>query len=494
MNSHISNGGWGLFCDRFLLMKSILFKGGTVVTSVAKHRVDVLVKDGKIAEVGENLSVVGVEDSGSGEGGENSKSWDGENSQAFQIIDCSGKFILPGAIDVHVHLRDPGQTDKEDFESGTRAASAGGVTTVCDMPNNLVPITSREELERKRAIASSKVVVNCEFYMGAMYDSHLNHTNIDEYLASDAIALKVYMGSSTGDLLVDRKEWLEEIFEKAAQANRLVCVHAEDEALMREHLDEWGGAENLPNDPTVHPKIRDDEVAYRAVKEALHLSKKYGTRLHICHLSTQREIEEIRAFKSDLVSFEVTPHHLFLTEADLVTQGNFAKMNPPLRTEENRRALMDAVKEGLADMVATDHAAHTMAEKRQPYPKAPSGVPGLETMLPLLLNEVNQGELTLEDVVRVTSEGPSRVFGFSDQESGSRRGSCPRRGKIEVGMSADLVVVDMELEQVVENGGPGARFTKCGWSAFSGRKLKGWPVLTVVNGEIVFGKSAKVVM
>jgi dihydroorotase len=427
------------------MLPTTLIQGGTIVSSQGQQKMDVLIKDGKIAEVGEGLSTDGVE----------------------EVIEASGKFVLPGAIDVHVHLRTPGNEDKEDFGTGTQSAAAGGVTTVLDMPNNTPAVTSVEVLnDKKKLIEDMGSHVNYGLYMGA------TSTNIDEYLNSDAIALKVYMGSSTGDLLVDKEEWLREIFEKAGKAGRLVCVHAEDEALMSEHAAEYEGQD----DPTVHNKIRDEEVALRAVERAIKLAHEYGTRLHVCHVSTQKELELLKENASDKLSFEVTPHHLFLDEGALAFKGNFAKMNPPLRSIENGQALLKGIKEGDVDMVSTDHAPHLMSEKEQPYTKAPSGVPGLETAVPLLLNAVNEGSLDLEDVVRVTSEGPAGVFGL---ESG-----------MAVGADANVMIVDMDLEQTVANGEAGARFSKCGWSVFDGMTLKGWPVLTFVNGQKVYENEA----
>ncbi len=401
-------------------MSALLLKHGMVVTADGKRQEDVLVGEGEPTET----------------------------------IDCSEKFILPGVVDVHVHFREPGGEQKEDFESGTMAAAAGGVTMVLDMPNNSPAVTSRETLAAKRALIKDKAAVNYGLFMGATAD------NMDEFLTSDAIALKLYVGSSTGDLLVDDKENLEIIFEKMAAADRLLCVHAEDEALIREHATQFEGQD----DPTVHPKIRDEEVEYRSVKMALHLAKKHGTRLHICHLSTARGLREFEEFKSDRITCEVTPHHLFLDESELERQGNFAKMNPPLRAEESCAALMAGIQSGLVNMVATDHAPHTRDEKEQGYAKAPAGVPGVETMLPLLLDAVNHGVLTLEDVVRVTHDEPKRVFGLNLKD-------C-------------WTVVDMDLDQMVENGGVGAQYTKCGWSPFDGRSLKGWPIMTIVNGEV----------
>ena len=419
------------------------------MTSNGKMLQDVRVEEGKIVEIGSDLKVN-----------------DGE-----EVIDCTGKFILPGVIDVHVHLREPGGEHKEDFESGTKAASAGGVTMVLDMPNNSPAVISQKALEEKRALVNDKAQVDYDLYMGATFDPKTGKTNVGEFLKSDAVALKIYVGSSTGNLLVHQKEALEEIFEKVAEADRLICVHAEDEALIKEHMAQFEGED----DPIIHAQIRDDEVAYRAVKLVLHLAKKHGTRLHIAHLSTTKELREFEEFKSDRISCEVTPHHLFLNQLELREQGNFAKMNPPLRTEEDQAALMEGLRSGLVNMVATDHAPHTKEEKEKGYWEAPAGVPGLETMLPLLLDAVNHGELELEDVVRVTSEEPARVF---ELEIG-----------LEKGKAANFTVVDMDLVQTVENGGSGARYTKCGWSPFAGHKLKGWPVMTVVKGEIVFGEA-----
>ncbi|MDP2624700.1 MAG: dihydroorotase [Candidatus Peregrinibacteria bacterium] len=429
-------------------MKTLL-KNATLVTLRGQQKADLLIdnEEGRLIEISDSISEEGVE----------------------TVIDCTGKHVLPGVIDPHVHLRVPGAEQKEDWDTGTAAAAAGGVTTILDMPNNSPAVTTREILNKKRELVEGKSCVDYGLYMGATVDQATGQTNVDEYLASDAVALKIYMGSSTGDLLVHKHEWVDQIFEKAAEAGRIVCVHAEDEALIRENSLKYTN-----DDPTVHPKIRDDEVAHRAVKAALEMAQKHGSRLHICHLSTKRGLDEFVKFKSDRISCEVTPHHVFLDQSELVKQGNFAKMNPPLRLPEDNAALIEGIKSGVVNMVATDHAPHLPEEKEQSYSKAPAGVPGLETSLPLLLDAVNRGEFELKDVVRVTSEEPARVFGLKN------------KGRLDVGMDADLVVVDMSLEQVVENGGPGARFTKCGWSAFAGRTLKGWPVMTFVRGVLAY--------
>jgi len=425
-------------------MNSLLFKNGTLVTPKGKQREDLLVKDGKIVEMGEGISEEGA-----------------------KVVDCTGKFVLPGLIDVHVHLREPGGEEKEDFASGTAAAKAGGVTFVLDMPNNSPATISCTALNRKRELVADKAQVGFDLYMGATINDD-GTTNVDEFLESEAIAYKIYVGSSTGNLLVSQKEALEEIFEKVAAEGRLICVHAEDEAIIQANMKQFKGE----NDPMIHGRIRSEAAAYEATKMVLHLARKYEARLHICHLSTKRELDEFAAFKSDRISCEVAPHHLFLTEMELGKQGNFAKMNPPLRKEKDNKALLEGLRNGLVNIVATDHAPHLKSEKEQDYGDAPAGVPGLETMLPLLLNAVNQGELTLEDIVRLTGEEPARLFELTG------------KGRLEIGADADLVVVDMDEERVVENGGPGAEFTKCGWTPFAGQKLKGWPIMTIVKGEL----------
>jgi dihydroorotase len=430
-------------------MKILLLKQGTVVSSKEQKRVDLLIKDGKIVEMAEEILEEGVD----------------------EVVDCLGKFILPGVIDPHVHFRTPGHEHKEDWNSGTAAAVAGGVTTVLDMPNNNPAVTTREILKAKRELLQGKSRVNYGLYMGGTMISETGETNIDEYVNSDAIGLKVYMGSSTGSLLADRLEVLETIFSEASNAGRMVCVHAEDEVLMKEREKMFEGQD----DPSIHAEIRNEEVATRAVKVALDLAKQYGTRLHVCHMSTAGELKLLEAARKDGVDVtcEVSPHHLFADKSELKKQGTYARMNPPLRSAENLSALMEGIRSGAVNMIATDHAPHTHEEKDQNYWKAPSGVPGVETALPLMLDAVSREELQLEDLVRVMCEGPADRFELKG------------KGKLEVGMDADVTVVDMGLEQMVENGGPGARFTKVQWSLFKGRSLKGWPVMTIVNGEIL---------
>lgn len=421
-------------------MASLLFQDGILMTARGPLPLDLLVQNGQIVDMAKDMPVEGVD----------------------EVVDASEHFVLPGLIDGHVHLRTPGEEQKEDWTTGGRAALAGGVTTVLDMPNNHPPIISRETLMKKRALVQPVALTHYDLYMGATAD------NVEEFLKSDAVALKVYMGSSTGSLLVDAPQVLEEIFKRVGTTDRLICVHAEDQAVLAEAMERHGGEDH----PRLHSKLRPPEAALKAVEHALKWATQYHTRLHVCHVSTAAEVELLKRFKSERISSEVTPHHLFLDESALEDLGNGAKVNPPLRSLVDNVALLAALASGDIDVVATDHAPHLLAEKHQPYAKAPSGVPGLETCLPLLLNAVNLGQLSLQDVVRVMCTRPSQIFNLGD------------RGSLDIGQKADLVMVDMNLEKTVKNGGPGAHYTKPQWSPFVGRSLKGWPVMTVVEGKI----------
>lgn len=376
--------------------------------------------------------------------------------------DCTGLFILPGAIDMHVHFRDPGFTEKEDFETGSAAALASGVTTVIDMPNTNPPTTTREALSEKRKIAAAKSHVNYGFYFG------FTGNNLDEIKNAKNIAgVKVFTAASNNNLFVQDHHRIEELFE----LGKLVVIHAEKESIIRENAAKYPN----PQDPRLHSLIRSPRAAYEEVKEILHCAKKCSGRVHITHVSTKEEVSELRKFRGPLVSADCTPHHLYLTEKTYDERGNFVKVNPPLRKEEDRQALFQALREGILQAVATDHAPHLKKEKEKSYSQVPSGVPGLETLLPLLLDSVNHGEFNLEQVAVFTAGNPAKILGIQN------------KGKIEVGYDADLVILDMQKKLEV---GANGFFTKCGWSPFSGWRLQGWPVMTVVGGVIGFENGA----
>ncbi len=345
-----------------------------------------------------------------------------------EVIDGTGKFLLPGAIDAHVHFRDPGAPDKEDFESGTRAALAGGVTMVLDMPNTNPATITVEALEAKHAIARAKSQTHYGLFFGATRD------NLEEFRrAENIVGVKIYMGSSTGNLLLDDPLMWEEFFRVAKEKNLPVVVHAETEAMIREGK-------------------RDCECARMATEAAIALREKVGNRLHIAHVSCKEELALIRAHKVPELTCEVTPHHLIFTEED--RKGAFLKMNPPLRSSADREALWEGLRDGTIDCVATDHAPHTIEEKQKPMEEAPAGVPGVEFMLPLMLTAVNEGKISLERLVQVTSENPARVFGL--HQTGH-------------------VLVDLNLEKTLSQ--EDIR-SKCGWSPYLGHKIKGFPLKT----------------
>lgn len=415
-------------------MADIIVRNAKIVTSTTVIEGDLAIEGGKISGIG---SV---------------------SQNAKREIDSSGKFLLPGVIDIHVHFRDPGFPEKGDFSTESAAAASGGVTTILDMPNTSPPTLTIETLEEKRNIAAAKSLVNYGFFMGLSSD---NLREIEK--AKNIAGVKVYMGSSTGNLLIQDTNIIEKLFE----LGRLVIVHAEDESIIRENEKKFRES----NDPRIHSLIRDHRSGYEAVKAVLHLAKKYEARIHITHLSSKEEVEEVEKFKSEKVGCDVTPHHLALTTAYYEKLGNYVKVNPPLRDPEDRQTLWKALKSGIIDIVASDHAPHTKKEKESGYWNAPAGVPGVQTLLPFLLDSVEHGELSLQQVVKITAENPAKLFGISG------------KGRIEVGYDADLILVDMEKEREVTEE---ILLSKCGWSPFRGFTFRGWPAVTMVNGKVLY--------
>lgn len=454
---------------KLLCMSSydLILKNGTLVTPSGLHKTDISFLGSKIAKIGASENI----NRHTTKGGASSENINRHTTSPEIIKDCTGLFILPGAIDMHVHFRDPGSPEKEDFATGGVAALAGGITTVVDMPNTSPPTITAEAFKEKQKLAAQKSLVHTYLYMGFTGD------NIEEIKkVKDKIAgVKVYLGSSMGDLLLKDHAKLEELFKLGV----FVIVHAEDEVIIQKNIVQYKNEQ----DPAIHSVIRSRAAAYEGTKFVLHLAKKHDARVHITHVTTKEEIEELRKFMprsagkaaSDIagqhskITADVTPHHLFLTEAAYAQQGNFVKVNPPLRTKEDCETLWEALRDGTVQVVATDHAPHTKAEKMLDYWHAPAGVPGVETMLPLLLDAVNHGMCSLEDVSKFISANPARILGLS------------HKGRLEEGLDADVTVIDMEQERVV---GAGGYKTKCGWSPFEGRKLKGWPVMTVVGGKV----------
>ncbi|MBN1645814.1 dihydroorotase [Candidatus Woesearchaeota archaeon] len=373
-----------------------------------------------------------------------------------RIIDVSEKMVIPGLIDAHVHFRDPGATNKEDFHTGSMAAAAGGVTTVLDMPNTNPAVTRQQDVDEKIRIAAEKSLVNYGIYVAATPHNIETLNKI-----SNVCAVKAFLGATTGNILLDNPSDFARLMETA---ERLVVVHAENEPLLRHYARLYGTTK-------LHHKIRPNLAAYMATVMAVSTAQYYRKRLHIAHVSTKEEIDFLRKKKDESITCEACPHHLFLNSNFFTSKGNFGKMNPPLRSDRDVQALWDGIKEGIIDMISTDHAPHTIDEKAQEYDKAPAGVPGVQDRLTLLLNEVNKGVLELADLVRLCCTNPAKIFNIK------------KRGELKEGNYADIVVVDMKKESRILNS---KALSKCKWTPYHNTKTKGWPFMTIVNGRIVF--------
>lgn len=381
-------------------------------------------------------------------------------SDSDEIIDGTGLLIMPALIDPHVHFRTPGLEHKENWLSASKAAIRGGITTVFDMPNTVPASITLDKIRDKKQLIDSQLEVagiplRYNLYLGA---DKLHFAEI-ERAKEDVIGLKIFMGSSTGDLVMDDEESLEAAFQLAAENDILVAVHAEDEALLKERK---AACKDL-SFPRLHSHIRSHEVAYLATKKAIELAKKYGARLYLLHIGTRQEVELIAAAKKEGVKVfaETTPHHLFLTEEAYDTLGSKVQMNPPLRTADDVDALWKGIREGVIDTIGSDHAPHTLTEKDQPYGLCPSGIPGVETTLPLLLNAVHEGRLKLSDIIRLMLTRVETIFRLEPND--------------------DVVLVDLEKTKMLKNE---ELATKCGWSPYAGRELKGWPVTTILKGKV----------
>jgi dihydroorotase len=382
-------------------------------------------------------------------------------SETEEKLSAQGLTIFPGLIDPHVHFRTPGMEHKEDWRTAARAALQGGYTTVFDMPNTIPPTVTAELLAEKKALidaqlAEAGVPLRYELYFGA----DKNHLSEIHRIRDGVVGIKVFMGCSTGNLVIDDDESLHAVFAIAASQNLVVAVHAEDEEMIKSRKREFADSARQYCD---HSRIRDVDVAARAVAKAISLAEIYSARLYLLHTSSKDEIALVRrAKKAGLPVFaETTPHHLFLNETAYATLQGRAVVNPPLRTEENRQALWDAVRDGTIDTIGSDHAPHQMSEKALPYGQCPSGMPGIETTLPLLLTAYHDGLLSLERIVSLTHDRPRDIFGLS-----------PNEDRVLVDLNAIKMVDEKDLK------------TKCGWSSFAGMVLRGWPKYVILRDQL----------
>ena len=379
-------------------------------------------------------------------------------SSADLVIEAAGLTTMPGVVDDQVHFREPGMTHKEDLTSGSLACAAGGVTTFLEMPNTIPNATTRELLEWKYRRASEVSRVNFGFYIGA------TESNVAELKAAENVpGIKIFIGSSTGDLLVDSQAALERIF---AETTLPICAHCEDETTVRANRAALGDDLTLAD----HSRIRNVEVAVRATTRATDLARRHQHRFHVLHVSSAAELP-LLLDADPYVTAEVCPHHLFFSPADYARLGTLVQMNPPVKSLADTKLLWDALCRGRIQVIATDHAPHTLEEKQAAYPKSPSGLPAVENSLALMLDQVHQGRCTLTQVASWMSDAPARVWGLVG------------KGRIEVGYDADLVLVDLGLKKTIENE---KQFTRSRWSPWAGQSLTGWPVRTLVGGRTVF--------
>ena len=413
----------------------LLLTNGTVWTPGGPAETSVGVRDGRIAAIG-------------------------EPGDAGATIDCAGLTILPGVVDSQVHFREPGLEHKEDLESGSRAAVLGGVTALFEMPNTRPNTDSAEALDYKLARARDRMWCDHAFYIGAT-SANADQLKDLERLPG-AAGVKIFMGASTGDLLVSEDSELARVL---ASGRRRVAIHAEDEPRMLARLDE-----RVPGDPASHPVWRDDESAILATRRILVLARAARRPIHVLHITTPAELELLAANR-DIATCEVTPQHLTLAgEEAYPAIGTYAQMNPPIRSAAHRAGLWRWLNMGIPDVLGSDHAPHTLEEKARPYPDSPSGMPGVQTLLPLMLNHVAAGRLTLQRLIELTSAGPQRVFGMTG------------KGRIAAGYDADFTIVDLKAKWKIEESWLASR---CGWSPFTGMQITGKPVGTIVRGQRV---------
>ncbi|MDX1349501.1 MAG: dihydroorotase [Putridiphycobacter sp.] len=426
-------------------MTTYLLKNATLINEGKTIETDVLLKGGRIEKVAKDISNV-----------------------AATVIDLSGKWLIPGMIDDQVHFREPGLTHKGDIFTESRAAVAGGITSFMEMPNTVPNALTQNLLEDKYQIAAAKSIANYSFFMGASND------NIEEVLKTDhknVCGVKVFMGSSTGNMLVDNEETLTNIFSKC---DMLIATHCEDEATVRKNLADYEAKYGQDMPIKYHPEIRSEEACYLSSSMAARLAKKYNTRLHILHISTAKELDLFDnsiPLSEKRITAEACVHHLWFSEEDYDRKGTFIKWNPAVKKASDREAIWEAVNDDRIDILATDHAPHTVEEKQQNYFKAPSGGPLVQHAVLAILEKVKEGKISLEKAVEKMSHAPAICFQIEE------------RGFVREGYYADLVVVDPNKPLTVTKSN---LLYKCGWSPFEGETFSHSIDTTFVNGEIVY--------
>ena len=417
----------------------LLVRGGICVTDGTMAEADVGILNGRITAIGHL-----------------------PNASAAKEIDATGLHVLPGVIDSQVHFREPGLEHKEDLGTGTAGAALGGVTAICEMPNTKPSTTTAEDLAEKVRRGREKAWTDFAFFMGASAENADQLDTLERLPGCSGV--KIFMGSSTGNLLVHEDSVLEEVLRCGS---RRVAIHAEDEMRLRERrpMVEQDGARVQD-----HPHWRDHLTALQATQRILKLARKTQRLIHVLHITTGEEMQ-ILAQHKDVATVEVTPQHLTLHAPDCYDRlGSFAQMNPPIRDKSHQEALWRAVRDGTVTVIGSDHAPHTRDEKARPYPKSPSGMPGVQTTVPLMLNHVNQGRLSLQRLVELLCHAPARIYGMVG------------KGWLSPGFDADLTLVDMGAKRTIQHDQMASR---CGWTPFDGMEVHGWPTATIIRGHVV---------
>jgi dihydroorotase len=432
-----------------IMSSTILLKAATIVNEGQQYVADILIKNGIIDKISSQINPI-------------------ENSTVYNL---EGKFVLPGCIDDQVHFREPGLIHKADIASESKAAVAGGITSFMEMPNTIPNALTQEILEDKYEIAARSSIANYSFFMGASND------NLEEVLKTNGknvCGVKIFMGSSTGNMLVDREKSLEDLFEKVPPL--IIATHCEDEGTIRANIEKYKAiyGENIPVE--LHPIIRSEEACFLSSSMAVRLAKKYNTRLHILHISTEKELslfDNTLPLEKKLITAEACVHHLWFSDEDYKTKGNYIKWNPAVKKASDRAAIFQAVLDNRIDVIATDHAPHTIEEKEQSYFKAPSGGPLVQSVLQAMLQKMDEGLISIEKIVEKMAHNPAILF------------KIEKRGYIKEGYFADLVVIDKKPYTVTKNN----ILYKCGWSPFEGITFNYAIDKTFVNGNLVYSDS-----
>ena len=416
-------------------MLDLIIKNGSSYIDGELKELNIGIKDSKIVEIGK------IE------------------TDSINILDATNLIVLPGCIDTQVHFREPGSTDAEDLNSGSKAAVLGGITSVFEMPNTNPPTSSIIEFEKKLNLAKGRMYTNHAFYFGATPDNYKELSNLKNLVG--CCGIKLFAGSSTGNLLVDKEKDIENVFN---HASKIVSVHSEDEEILnlRKKLREIGNVQS-------HNIWRNPECSISSTRKIVRIAKKYNKKVHILHVTTKEEVDFLYQNKGNL-TFEITPQHLTLSAPDCYNKlGTYAQMNPPIRENNHQERLWYAVKNNINDLIGSDHAPHLKEKKNKQYPDTPSGMPGVQTLLPIMLNHVNEEKLTIKQLIRLICENPVKIFGIQN------------KGYIKENFDADLTLIDMNKVTIIDNKHIAS---KCGWTPFHGKKVKGFPVFTIILGKI----------